>query len=64
MAEAVVLHIDLDKKCVECRRGGATPSGLCLRCCNKALLAKPMRTPQGRALQIRMREILRKATQQ
>jgi hypothetical protein len=50
----VVLNINMDAKCVECRKGGATPSGVCLRCCTKAMDPKAqMKTPQGRALQRR-----------
>ena len=33
----VVLHIDLDAICVRCGKGGATPSGICLACFNKAI---------------------------
>lgn len=26
------IHIDMDKKCKECGKGGATPSGYCMAC--------------------------------
>ena len=54
MADNVVVTIDLGRKCVECHKAGATPSGLCLRCATKAMsqLAK-MKTPEGRAIQAR-----------
>lgn len=54
MSEPVMLSINLDAKCAECRKGGATPSGLCLRCCTKAMdRNRAMKSPQGRALQLK-----------
>jgi peptide deformylase len=37
MDETPVITIDLDKKCIRCRRGGATQSGFCLKCITKNL---------------------------
>ncbi|KKN29287.1 hypothetical protein LCGC14_0845930 [marine sediment metagenome] len=31
------IHINLDAKCRRCGKGGATQSGVCLPCFNKAL---------------------------
>ena len=33
----VVIKIDLDAKCKRCGKGGATQSGVCLPCFNKAI---------------------------
>ena len=53
----VVLNINMDAKCAECRRGGATKSGLCLGCCAKAMDPKrKMKSPQGASLQARFKE--------
>ena len=57
MSEPVMLSINLDAKCAECRKGGATPSGLCLKCCTKAMDKKrAMKSPQGSALQAKFAE--------
>ena len=49
---AVVININLDAKCAECRKGGATPSRLCLRCVTKAMDPKrAMKSPEGRSMQ-------------
>ena len=50
-----VITIDMDKKCLECSKGGATDSGLCLRCVAKAMNFKsPMKSPRGQAMQTRL----------
>ncbi len=52
----LVLNINMDAKCAECRKGGATPCGLCLACCTKAMSPKRvMKSPEGRALQERLK---------
>lgn len=33
----VVIKVDLDAKCKRCGKGGATQSGVCLPCINKAI---------------------------
>jgi len=33
----ITIEIDLDKKCIRCKKGGATQSGLCMTCITKAL---------------------------
>lgn len=46
--------IDMDKKCLECGKGGAVPNGLCLKCTTKAMNpAAKMKTSVGRAVQTR-----------
>jgi hypothetical protein len=46
-------HIDLDRKCAECGKGGSMPSGICLRCTTKAISKQPMKSAIGRAVQER-----------
>ena len=50
--------IDMDKRCAECKQGGATDSGICLRCATKAMGTMPMRSPEGQAVQKRLRSIM------
>ena len=57
MATATI-HIDIDKKCHECGKGGAAPSGLCMKCTANALTSKPMKSTTGRAVQARLRKSL------
>jgi hypothetical protein len=58
----VTLNINLDAKCVECGKPGATPSELCLKCCTKAMDPKAaMKTRQGKALQARLAEGFKRA---
>lgn len=35
----MTIDINLDAKCVRCGKGGATPSGICLKCAAKAVQA-------------------------
>jgi hypothetical protein len=50
------ITVDLDKKCVECRKPGAVANGLCLSCVSKAMtLTKPMKSAVGQAVQERYR---------
>ena len=50
------ITIDMDKKCAECGKGGAVPSGICLKCTTKAISGKPMKSLQGRLVQHRFME--------
>jgi hypothetical protein len=50
MSDNFTITIDMDKKCAECGRGGAVPSGICLKCTGKAISGKPMKSAQGRAV--------------
>jgi hypothetical protein len=47
------ITVNLDRKCAECRKGGATDSGICLACASRALSGRTMRSPQGKAVQAR-----------
>lgn len=37
MTDRAEITIDMDKKCKRCGKGGATQSGLCLKCVLKAI---------------------------
>ena len=54
-----VITIDMGKKCVECGKGGAALSGICLKCSTNAITGKPMKSWQGRAAAKRFKELLR-----
>jgi hypothetical protein len=47
------IHIYLDKKCAECRKPGAAPSGICMKCAAKAIKGVKMKSPEGRTVQAR-----------
>lgn len=49
------ITIDMDKKCAECRKGGAVGCGLCLKCVARAYKPKPMKSSEGRAMQERVK---------
>lgn len=55
----VHITIDLDKKCVECGKGGAMPSQICMKCTTKAISGKPMKSWQGRAVAARFQQIFK-----
>ena len=55
------VNINMDKKCLECGKGGATDSGVCLSCCTKAISGKPMKSAQGRVVAQRMRAAIDRA---
>ena len=56
MADYTVV-IDMDAKCAECRKGGAVPNGLCLKCTTKAVYSdKPLKSLQARAVRRRGKE--------
>ncbi len=50
------ISIDLGKKCDECKKPGAAPSGICMGCTAKAFRGKPMKSATGRAVQNRIKE--------
>lgn len=60
MGSIHTIDIDLDKKCKECGKGGATPSGFCLGCVNKAIGGKTMKTVEGRAFAKRVQDDLKR----
>jgi len=37
MDKPVIIKVNLDTKCKRCGKGGATQSGVCLSCINKAI---------------------------
>lgn len=57
-----IITIDMNKKCAECGKPGACGSGICMRCATRAINpASQMRSPQGRAVQERYKQLLREA---
>jgi hypothetical protein len=56
----MTITINMDKKCVECGKGGAADSGICLGCTTKALQGKPMKSPTGRAVAQRFLDMKRR----
>lgn len=61
MAESVMITIDMDKRCAECRKPGALGSGICIRCATKAMDGKKtMKSREGRAVQRRYAKVLKK----
>jgi hypothetical protein len=55
----LTVTIDMDRKCAECGKGGAVDSGICMRCTLKAAQVKPMKSPEGKAVQKRWMEMKR-----
>jgi hypothetical protein len=54
------ITINLDAKCVECRKSGAAQSGICLSCTTRAIQGRAMKTDVGRAVAARFKESLRR----
>lgn len=50
------LTINMDKKCAECGKMGASGSGICISCVAKAMEGKPMKSKVGKAVQDRIRQ--------
>ena len=48
------IDINMRAACAECRKPGATGSGICLGCTAKAIHTKPLRSKIGRAVQQRI----------
>ena len=53
------ITIDMDRRCAECHKGGATQNGLCLRCITRAVEGRVMRTRVGIEVQKRILANLR-----
>jgi len=53
----LTINIDMDRKCLECGKGGATESGICLGCTCKAISNKPMKSVAGKKVQERFKHI-------
>lgn len=55
---SLTINIDMDAKCAECKKGGATPNQLCLSCTTRAAKPTPrMRSEAGRIVQDRWKTI-------
>lgn len=52
MTQTIV--IDMNRKCAECKKPGATENGICMGCVAKAFKEKPMKSPVGLAVQLRI----------
>ena len=62
MSDSVMITIDMDKRCAECRKPGASGSGICIRCVAKAIDPKrKMRSAEGQSVQRRIAEQWAKA---
>jgi len=48
------ISIDYDKFCVECKKPGATQSGICLVCVLRAMNGKSMKSEAGKIVQRRI----------
>lgn len=57
----LTIHVDMDRKCPECGKGGATQNGLCLGCITKSMRGRPMKSDLGRAHQKQIGAVPRKA---
>jgi len=55
------ITLDMDRKCDECRKGGAASSGLCLSCTTRAMGAKPMKSETGRLVRLRFNNLRERA---
>ena len=47
-------EINMDNKCAECGKGGATGSGICLSCATMAISGGKMKSAEGRSVQARI----------
>ncbi len=56
---SVTITVNMDKKCVECGKGGAVDSGICLGCTTKALKGRLMKSPAGQAVAARFNKMKR-----
>jgi hypothetical protein len=52
----IMIDINLDKRCVECGKGGATQNALCLKCWTKVMSEQPLRSELARGLRVRLRD--------
>lgn len=57
MGDTVTITINMDKRCAECRKPGASGSGICIRCVTKAMDPKrKMHSAEGQSVQRRIAE--------
>jgi hypothetical protein len=55
-SDCLTIEIDMGKRCVECGKGGAMQSGLCLKCTSRAWHTdKPITSEQAKAVRKRFR---------
>ena len=60
----LTVTINMSKRCAECGKFGAADSGICLKCCMKAMdQHREMKSAQGKIVQARYAKILRDAKQ-
>lgn len=57
----VTVEVDLDRKCLECHKGGATQSGVCLTCIAKAMGDAPLNSSAAKAMRARFLGMARTA---
>ena len=58
----MTITIDMNKKCAECGKPGASGSGICMKCACKAMKPVPvMKSSQGKDLQRRYTSLFSKA---
>jgi hypothetical protein len=55
----LTINVDLGKKCVECGKGGAMDSGICLKCTGKMMMGTKMKSDIGKAVEQRYRKFNR-----
>lgn len=60
MGDVFTIEINMELKCKECHKGGATPSGFCMACVSKAISDKTMKTVEGRAFKTRVQADLKR----
>ena len=54
------LTFDMDSPCAECRKPGATPCGLCMKCATKAMFEHgPLKSAEARGVRKRWAQELR-----
>lgn len=58
---SLTVNVNMDAKCAECRKGGATQNGLCLSCTAKAMGPKRMKSARGLAVQLHIKDRMAEA---
>ena len=56
---APTITINMDKKCSECGKPGASDSGICLSCATKAITGRVMKSQAGKAVAARFKSFKR-----
>lgn len=55
------ITIDVNKKCAECGKPGATGSGICLKCAVKVMSDKLLKSAEAKAARKRIRSSVAKS---